>query len=62
MVQVSGLRAGEVSEVELLNNEQVMVKFRVLEKFSVRVREDSRIQVIRPFLIGERYWICPWIR
>ncbi len=54
MVQVSGLRAGEVSEVELLNNEQVMVKFRVLEKFSVRVREDSRIQVIRPFLIGEK--------
>lgn len=54
VVQISGLRAGEVSEVELLSNEQVMVRVKVLEKFSQRVKEDSQIQVVRPFLIGEK--------
>lgn len=54
MVQVSGLRAGEVSDVDLLSTEEVLVKFKVLEKFAQRVKSDSRIQVVRPFIIGEK--------
>ncbi len=54
LVQMSGLRAGEVSDVELLNSEKVLVRIKVLDKFSVRVKSDSFIQVLRPFLIGEK--------
>ncbi|MCB0365653.1 MAG: MCE family protein [Bdellovibrionaceae bacterium] len=54
VVQVSGLRAGEVSDVELVSSDRVLVRFRILEKFSRRVRTDSRIQVVRPFIIGEK--------
>ena len=54
VVQVSGLRAGEVADVELVSSEKVMVRFKVLEKFANRVRTDSRVQVIRPFVIGEK--------
>ncbi|MCB0386758.1 MAG: MCE family protein, partial [Bdellovibrionales bacterium] len=54
VVQVSGLRAGEVKGVELVSSDRVLVRFAVLEKFSKRVRADSRIQVVRPFIIGEK--------
>jgi len=54
VVQISGLRAGEVSEVELMSSDQVLVKFKILDKFSDRIRTDSRIQVVRPFIIGEK--------
>lgn len=54
LVQISGLRAGFVDNVELLGNNQIRVNFYVLGKFQDRVRTDSTAQLIRPFIIGER--------
>lgn len=54
LVQMAGLRAGAVEDVELEANNKIRVKFYVLGKFQERIREDSGIQLIRPFIIGER--------
>lgn len=54
MVQVSGIRAGSVSDIELISAEKVIVHFTVLDKFHKQIRQDSRVQVIRPFVIGEK--------
>lgn len=54
LVQMSGLRAGAVDDVELKNDNSIAVRFYVLGKFRDRVRDDSRVQLIRPFVIGER--------
>ena len=54
MVQIAGLRAGFVENVELVGSNQIRVNFYVLGKFEERVRKDSKVQLIRPFIIGER--------
>lgn len=54
LVQMSGLRAGAVDSVELEANNRIRVNFHVMGKFQSRVRTDSNIQLIRPFIIGER--------
>jgi len=54
VVQIAGLRAGAVDEVELLSAERVRVTIEIFEKFHAQVRTDSGIQVLRPFVIGER--------
>lgn len=53
-VQVAGLRAGAVEEVELISAEEVRVKFNVFQRFQKRIRKDSQLSVIRPFIIGEK--------
>jgi phospholipid/cholesterol/gamma-HCH transport system substrate-binding protein len=53
-VQVSGLRAGEVDEVELLSNSDIRIRLLVKEEFFRRLKIDSKLQVIRPFVIGEK--------
>lgn len=54
VVQMAGLRAGSVTEVTLESDNQIKVTFYLLGKFRDKVREDSKAQLIRPFLIGER--------
>lgn len=54
VVQIAGLRAGSVEEVELLAGEKVRVQIAVFEKFQSQIREDSSVTVLRPFVIGER--------
>lgn len=54
MVQISGLRAGSVEEVELQSNKKIKVTFYVLNKFRESVKSDSSAQLIRPFIIGDR--------
>ncbi|MES2964557.1 MAG: MlaD family protein [Bdellovibrionota bacterium] len=54
VVQMAGLRAGRVTHVALKSNNEIMVKFEVSERFADRVREDSVVRVIRPFIIGEK--------
>ncbi len=54
LVQIAGLRAGAVESVELLSANQVKVHFYVLGKFKERLRDDSHVQLLRPFIIGER--------
>ncbi len=53
-VRIAGLRAGSVDKVDLLENNKIRVNFEVLEKFKPKIREDSKAQLIRPFVIGER--------
>ena len=54
VVQMAGLRAGAVDEVELQANNRILVRFHILGKFQERLRQDSKVQLIRPFIIGER--------
>ncbi|MEK7357482.1 MAG: MlaD family protein [Bdellovibrionota bacterium] len=54
VVQMAGLRAGRVNQVALKTNNEIMVKFEVSERFADRVRADSVVRVIRPFIIGEK--------
>lgn len=53
-VQVAGLRAGAVTDVELTNDNQIKVEFWVFSKFDPKMRKDSTVTLIRPFIIGER--------
>lgn len=53
-VQISGLRAGAVEDVELLAENKIKVTFTVLQKFTNHIRQDSKAQLIRPYIIGER--------
>ena len=53
-VQMSGLRAGSVDEVELTADNQVRIKFLVKEEIFKRLHGDSAIQIVRPFIIGEK--------
>jgi phospholipid/cholesterol/gamma-HCH transport system substrate-binding protein len=54
VVQMAGLRAGSVEDVELQANNRIKVSFYVLGKFQSRIRKDSHAQLIRPFIIGDR--------
>ncbi len=54
MVQMAGLRAGSVTSVDLKNNNQILVRFEVSERFHARIHEDSVVRIMRPFIIGEK--------
>lgn len=54
VVQMAGLRVGEVEDVELQGDNTIKVNFYILGKYQKRIRNDSKAQLIRPFIIGER--------
>ena len=54
LVQMAGLHAGAVEDVELQADNTIRVNFYVLGKFQARIRNDSTAQLIRPFIIGDR--------
>ena len=53
-VQMAGLRVGSVTDVELVSAKEVKINFEVLEKFHKRIRKDSVVMVVRPFIIGDK--------
>jgi phospholipid/cholesterol/gamma-HCH transport system substrate-binding protein len=53
-VQIAGLRAGSVDDVELQSDNKIRISFNVFKKFSDRIRSDSVAQLVRPFVIGDR--------
>lgn len=53
-VQMAGLKAGQVDEVELTEGNKIKVKFSLVGSFAQRVHSDSYAQLVRPFIIGER--------
>lgn len=53
-VMISGLKAGIVEEVELQQDNRVKIHFYVLGKFRDKVRLDTQVQLLRPFIVGER--------
>lgn len=54
VVQMAGLRAGAVDDVELQSDNKIKVTFHILGKFQDKIREDSSAQLVRPFIIGDR--------
>jgi phospholipid/cholesterol/gamma-HCH transport system substrate-binding protein len=54
IVQMAGLRAGAVEDVELQADNKIKVSFYVLDRFQPRIRRDSSTQLVRPFIIGDR--------
>lgn len=54
IVQIAGLRVGSVTSVELQENDRVLVRFEVLERFQNKVRKDSHVQMFRPFVLAEK--------
>lgn len=53
-VQISGIKVGEVESIDLTEDQKIKIKLSVFAKYSSRIREDSRMQFIRPFVIGDR--------
>jgi phospholipid/cholesterol/gamma-HCH transport system substrate-binding protein len=53
-VQIAGLRAGAITHIELKSDNEVHVRMEIAEKFHDRIREDSVVRAIRPFIIGEK--------
>jgi phospholipid/cholesterol/gamma-HCH transport system substrate-binding protein len=53
-VQMQGLRIGSVDELTFQGASKVKVKFSISQKYQAQVRKDSRVTVIRPFIIGEK--------
>ena len=53
-VLMAGLRAGSVVDVKLISNERILVSFEVSESYRDRVRKDSVVRLVRPFIIGEK--------
>ena len=54
VVQIAGLRAGAVTHVELRANNEIVVQMEIAKKFDERIREESRVRAVRPFVIGEK--------
>lgn len=53
-VTISGIRAGEITDVELLSAEDIVVHFNVAKEFHKQIRMDSKVQIVRPFIIGDK--------
>ena len=53
-VHIFGLNAGWVDQVELISAGKVKVTFEILDKYKQHVTEGSQIQVVRPFVVGEK--------
>jgi phospholipid/cholesterol/gamma-HCH transport system substrate-binding protein len=53
-IQISGLRAGEVSDVHLTGDNRVQVKFWIFSRFADKVKADSTVSLVRPFILGDR--------
>lgn len=53
-VQIAGQRAGSVEDVDIQQENKIKVTFTVLKKFAEFIRQDSKVQLVRPFIVGER--------
>lgn len=53
-VEMAGLRIGSVEAIELKSSRQIQVHFEVSEKYLSRIHKDSKVQVVRPFIVGEK--------
>ena len=53
-VSFSGIRIGAVDSVDLVNSNRVVIKFKVIKRFAERINSNSVVNVVRPFVIGEK--------
>jgi phospholipid/cholesterol/gamma-HCH transport system substrate-binding protein len=54
IVSMQGLRIGQVDEVELVSANEIYVSFRIREKYQNKIRSDSFVRSVRPFVFGEK--------
>lgn len=54
IVQMAGLRAGQVTSVDLQSSDDVRVVFEISEKYHSMIRKNSVVRTIRPFIISEK--------
>lgn len=54
VVTIRGLRVGQVSALDVADNDEILVTFKVKTKEAERVRTDSQAIVFRSFIIGEK--------
>ncbi|MBK7891376.1 MAG: MCE family protein [Bdellovibrionales bacterium] len=54
LVSMQGLRIGSVTAVELMSASEVRVRFKMERRYGDKVRADSVVRVLRPFVIGEK--------
>lgn len=54
VVSMQGLKIGSVQSVELISATEVRVRFQMAKRYEEKVRTDSVVRVIRPFIIGEK--------
>jgi len=53
-VQMSGLKIGTVTSVDILSSSRIVVRYEVQEKYLKSIKEDSVVYLIRPFILSER--------
>ncbi|MDZ4678572.1 MAG: MlaD family protein [Oligoflexia bacterium] len=53
-VEMTDLKIGHVESVEIQNDGQIIATISVLKKIQERIKEDSLIRVVRPFIIGDK--------
>lgn len=53
-VKMAGLVVGEIDSIDFSDNHDIVVKFNVAKKFQNKIRQDSSINISRPFVIGEK--------
>jgi phospholipid/cholesterol/gamma-HCH transport system substrate-binding protein len=53
-VTMSGLRIGEVESIELISGNEIRVHFFVFENYGPQIKSDSKVEISRPFIIGEK--------
>lgn len=54
VVTMQGLRIGQVESVELVSAHEVKVIFKMSQKYLDKVRADSVVRAVRPFIVGEK--------
>lgn len=54
LVTMQGLRIGQVTAVQLISAKEVIVSFKMNREYIDKVRMDSVVRVVRPFIIGEK--------
>ncbi|MBK9294149.1 MAG: MCE family protein [Oligoflexia bacterium] len=53
-VQMSGLRAGTVTNVTLSDDNKIVVTMSISGEFAKKIKPDSVAKVVRPFIIGDK--------
>lgn len=53
-VMMTGLRAGKITQIELLPGDRVRVEFQILRRYSQLLKRDAQLLVFRPYLVGEK--------
>lgn len=54
VVQIAGMKVGNIEQVELDRNQKIKVTFSVLKKYNTSLTEGAKVQFVRPFIIGDK--------